>query len=260
MTVRAVPADLPEDGTAPPLSVVGRLVQASNGTYLVDVHLAEGALRSVYKPVTGERPLWDFPSGTLAAREVAAYRLSREAGFHVVPQTVLVADGPAGRGSLQRWVDHEGPDLVDVVTPMHLADGWHAVLEGVDEHRRRVVLAHADSPALRRLALFDVLVNNADRKGAHVLAWEGRALGVDQGLCFHEEYKLRTVLWGWADQPLTAEEVDLVRAAAGARDCLATLLSDAEIAAFHARCEQVLADGRFPAPSDTWPAIPWPPL
>ncbi len=151
----------------------------------------------------GERPLWDFPDGTLAGREVAAFLISEAAGFDVVPPTVL-RDGPFGPGMVQVWVDTDDErELVDVCAPAEAPHGWIGVLRARGERGRPAVLVHADTPALRRMAAFDVVVNNADRKGGHVLAGtDGHVYGVDHGLTLHVEDKLRTVLWGWVGQPL----------------------------------------------------------
>lgn len=250
----------PELGIPERIEVVGRLVQASNATFLVDAETPSGPRRCVYKPVAGERPLWDFTAGTLAAREVAAYQLSLGAGFDVVPPTIRLEEGPAGPGSLQLWIDHEGPEVVEVVPPKAVPKGWHPIIRGMDEQNRAVVLAHAEHPGLRRLALFDVIANNADRKGAHILVAPDSVFGVDQGLCFHEEHKLRTVLWGWAGEPLAESELELVRAAAAVAGTLTDLLAPVEVEALVARCDALTTAGTFPEPGDAWPVIPWPPM
>lgn len=257
--LQVVPAADPREPVAfKDLEIVGRLVMATNATFLV----ASGPDRvaAVYKPVAGGAPLWDFPLGTLGRREVAAYRLSAAAGFGVVPFTDMVS-GPLGRGSVQCWVDATEDDLVDVVHPAEVRADQFPIVSGVDSDEEPVVVVHADDPRLRRLALFDVLVNNADRKGGHIIPRGDIAFGVDHGVCFHEEHKLRTVLWGWAGQPLTHEEVELVEAARDvAREALGVLESDGEVTATIDRADALLADGHFPHPSDLWPAIPWPPM
>lgn len=238
--------DLLADGE---LEVVGRLVDASNATLYCRVRSAAQEAACVYKPVAGERPLWDFPDGTLAGREVAAYLVAQATGLNVVPPTVL-REGPFGPGSCQLWIDVD--DSVDVVT-----------------------LVRSNDPELRPIALLDALINNADRKGGHLLpTGDGRLLGVDHGVCFHEEDKLRTVLWGWRGSRLTAAERSSVEnleqalamppgreplASRLARE-LAALISPAEIAALRRRTHRLLATGRFPQPSREWPAVPWPPF
>ena len=177
---------------------------ASNATFVGRV----GGVTVVYKPVAGERPLWDFPDGTLAARERAAYLVSEALGWDVVPPTVL-RNGPHGPGMVQLWREpDEGEEPVRVVRSGERRPGWLHVFDGVDERDRAVSLVHEDTAALRRMAVFDVVVNNADRKGGHVLPMAGgHRYGVDHGVSFHTDPKLRTVLWGWAG-----------RAARGGRD------------------------------------------
>jgi uncharacterized repeat protein (TIGR03843 family) len=250
------------------LEVVGRILPASNVTLLAEVRLAGESVRCVYKPVAGERPLWDFPDGSLAARERAAYVVSELLGWDVVPLTVL-RDGPAGRGMVQVWCEPDpDQDPVDVV-PAHrpVPDGFLHVLDATDQRDRPVSLVHEDGPALRRMAVFDVLVNNADRKGGHVLAMpDGHRYGVDHGVCFHVEHKLRTVLWGWADDrldPADAEAVErlldeLTGGCAPGPDELAALLTPGELAALERRTTRLLARRRMPNAGGHWPSIPWP--
>jgi hypothetical protein len=222
------------------LRVEGRLVEASNAT-LFCVLTGDGAeARCVYKPVRGERPLWDFPDGTLAARELAAYELSEQLGDGLVPPTVL-RDGPFGTGMAQLWID-------------------------VDETADVVELVRGGDARLRRIALFDAVINNADRKGGHLLpAPSGRVYAIDHGVTFHGDDKLRTVLWQWRGKPFDAAELALLdglRAALGgpfgAR--LDDLLTRAEITALAARLDRLRDRGCFPHPSDDWPPIPWPPF
>jgi uncharacterized repeat protein (TIGR03843 family) len=260
-----------------PLEVVGRLTVASNATFLARVD----GVPVVYKPVAGEKPLWDFPDGTLARREVAAYLVSEATGWGVVPRTWL-RDGPYGPGMVQLWQEPgTGPDTgsddrrdpVDVVPSDAVPGaGWRTVLEGSDEAGAPVTLVHEDSPALRRMAVLDVLLNNADRKGGHVLPRaDGHRFGVDHGVTFHVEPRLRTVLWGWVGEPLDAAEragVERVRADLGGGPgggpdgrlgvALAGLLAETEVAALGARCGRLLAEGVFPGPEGEMPAVPWP--
>ncbi|WP_202865320.1 SCO1664 family protein [Ornithinimicrobium sufpigmenti] len=252
---------------------VGVLTQASNLTLLVDLTDASGATtghRAVYKPVRGERPLRDFPVGTLAAREVAAYLASRAGGFEIVPPTVL-RDGPLGEGSLQWWVDQEperladpSAGLVEVLAPADLGPGWLPVVSGSDEEGHEVVVAHADDPRLRQMAVLDALLNNADRKAAHLtLDPRARLRGFDHGLSLHVEDKLRTVLWGWAGKPLAPDELRAVAALLEALDSelgtdLAKMLSVPEVEALRARGMALLESSAFPdPPGDRYP-LPWP--
>ncbi|WP_394215293.1 SCO1664 family protein [Brachybacterium vulturis] len=243
------------------LTLTGRLTTASNATFLGSI----GDAAVVYKPVAGEAPLWDFPGGSLARRELAAYLISQALDWNVVPRTWLRA-GPLGDGMVQLWQEPDRAQrAVDLVASDHLpATGWRSVLEGQDQSGQRITLVHEDSPALRRMAVFDLLVNNADRKGDHILAMaDGHRYGVDHGLTFHRDPKLRTVLWGWMGDALTAEECEGIDRVGEGLDGelgrrLRDLLSADEVAALAARCDELRADGQFPAPSGGMPAVPWP--
>jgi len=226
------------------LEIEGRLLDASNATFLC--RLADPAgkpnatIRCVYKPVRGERPLDDFPHGTLANRERAAYLLSEATGWGIVPPTVL-REGPLGRGMVQLWV--EADPQVDVVA-----------------------LVLAPDPRLRPVAVFDVLANNADRKGSHLLPLpDGHIHAVDHGVCFSAQPKLRTVLWAWRGQPLEPAEREVVAAAAEALAGplggeLEEILTPEEVRATARRAERLLAEDRLPLPDPTRPALPWPPF
>ncbi|MGO3147738.1 MAG: SCO1664 family protein [Leucobacter sp.] len=249
------------DLTTTELTLTGRITTASNATFLGSI----GDTTVVYKPVAGEAPLWDFPGGTLARREVAAYLISQALGWNVVPRTWL-RDGPMGEGMVQLWQDQDRAQrAVDLVATEHLpATGWRSVFEGYDQSGQRITLVHEDSPALRRMAVFDLIVNNADRKGDHILAMaDGHRYGVDHGLTFHRDHKLRTVLWGWLGDAFTSEEHDGIdRLSGGLRgelgQRLTDLLSTEEVASLTVRCNQLRKEGRFPAPSGEMPAVPWP--
>ncbi|MEV7009047.1 SCO1664 family protein [Streptosporangium sp. NPDC051022] len=223
------------------LEIAGRLVEASNMTLYCSVRLGRLSAACVYKPVRGERPLWDFPDGTLASREVAAFEVSAATGWRIVPPTVY-RDGPFGPGMCQLWVD-------------------------TDPETDLMVLIRSRQPALRRMAVFDAVVNNADRKGGHLLPLtDGHVYGVDHGVSFATEDKLRTVLWQWRGKPLSREamnvlarlERDLEQGGLGRR--LRELLTLAEVEATWSRVRRLLDTGLHPLPSPDWPAIPWPPI
>ncbi len=248
------------------LELEGRILPASNATFYGRVQSGHGEVACVYKPVAGERPLWDFPDGTLARREVAAYVVSEALGWNVVPPTVL-RDGPAGPGMVQAWREPDPEqDPVDIVPRGRVPRGYLHVLDAHDGDDQEVSLVHEDSAALRRMAVFDVLVNNADRKGGHVLAMaDGHRHGVDHGVCFHVDDKLRTVLWGWAQEPLVADDLPPVErlledltSAGPVRARLGELLARAEVTALTRRCTLLLTRRSMPVPSGAWPAIPWP--
>jgi uncharacterized repeat protein (TIGR03843 family) len=231
--------DLLTNGT---LEVQGRLVVASNATLYCAVRHAGREAACVYKPVAGERPLWDFPSGSLAGREVAAYKVSVAAGWHLVPPTVF-RDGPVGPGMCQLWI--ESDETVDVIA---------------------LARSH-DHPALREMAVFDAVVNNADRKIGHLLPdRDGKLYGCDHGVCFGEDYKLRTVLWQWRGRSLPATAIEalgrLQQELAGGELCaeLDRWLSPAEVEATRQRVELLLEHRIHPFPPDDWPAVPWPPV
>jgi hypothetical protein len=306
------------------LTVLGRIRDASNAAlYCEVVHDGQKAA-CVYKPVAGERPLWDFPDGTLAEREVAAYEVSEATGWGLVPPTVL-RDGPYGRGMCQLWVgpdaeagDGEGAvdegqnaadaaaadaaadDVTDTGDAEDTADaedavdedaapedgaaggdallalveadepgpGWKAIVFVETGEGKPALLVHADDERLRRLAVLDAVINNADRKGGHLLPTaEGHLFGIDHGVTFHQEDKLRTLLWGWAGEPLTDDAVGVLK---GLRDSLAegatlagrlaALLTAAEVDALRGRVTALLDSGHHPEPGGDWPTIPWPPV
>ncbi len=218
------------------LIVTGRLIDASNATLYAKVTLGSEESACIYKPVAGERPLWDFPDGTLADREYAAFLVSDFLELDIVPLTIL-RDGPYGIGMVQEWIDID--DSVD------LAEFFSKDLD-----------------SLRAMALFDAIINNTDRKIGHLLPTEGGKLfGCDHGVTFHHEDKLRTVLWQWAGQALNQKEIELLvklKAAIGTALNLNAHLTDMEIEALRKRVEILLQHGTMPHPNPDWPAIPWP--
>ncbi|MET9155426.1 SCO1664 family protein [Streptomyces griseoflavus] len=250
------------------LTVRGRIREASNAALYCTVTHEGREAACVYKPVAGERPLWDFPDGTLAGREVAAYEVSQATGWGLVPPTVL-RDGPYGQGMCQLWIETApGAELLALVDGEEPGPGWKAIGFAEADEGRTALLVHADDERLRRLAVLDAVINNADRKGGHLLPTaEGRLYGIDHGVTFNAEDKLRTLLWGWAGEPLTGEAVGVLEAlrsaltAAGAvTAALAPLITPAEIDATRARVESLLTTGVHPLPGTEWPAIPWPPV
>ena len=219
----------------------GRLVAASNATFLGTVTLGRSSVTCVYKPVRGERPLDDFPDGTLWKRERAAYLVSEATGWDIVPPTATRVDGPFGSGMAQLWIDVDSD-----------ADVWRIV--------------NAPDPRLRRIALFDAAVNNADRKGGHLLpAADGTLYGVDHGICFAAEPKLRTILWDWRGLPIAPDELAVLRSLRGKLDgplceALQELLAPAELRAFELRLDRLLRTKVFPQPDPNRMVVPWPPF
>ena len=262
------------------LTVIGRIRSASNATFLCQAQVGEQQVHCVYKPVAGEAPLWDFPDGTLAGRERSAYLVSAALGWDVVPHTII-RDGPAGLGMVQRWVDQPGdaladdiedgetdegpgePDLVDLVPAGQVPPGYLAILQAYDHAGDPVTLVHADDDRLRRMAIFDVLINNADRKGGHILAGvDGSVRGVDHGVSLHVEDKLRTVLWGWAGKPVDDDSLSAIATLRATldgdlADQLGEHITAAETAALRARVVGLLEHPVMPTPDRHRP-IPWP--
>ncbi len=254
------------------LTVLGRIRSASNATFLCESTLDERSVHCVYKPIAGEQPLWDFPDGTLAGRELGAYLVSAQLGWNIVPYTII-RHGPAGPGMLQLWVQQPGdeidsapapwPDPVDLFPADKLQQGYLPVLRAHDYAGDEVILMHADDLRLWRMAVFDVLINNADRKGGHVLRdLDGHIYGVDHGVCLHVENKLRTVLWGWAGKPVDDQMLEAVADLADAltgplAEALAGQITPAEIAALRRRTCALLDNPVMPGPNRHRP-IPWP--
>jgi uncharacterized repeat protein (TIGR03843 family) len=221
------------------INISGRLVDASNATLFGSCTYLGSELSIIYKPIAGERPLWDFADGNLASREYASYLLSELLGWNLAPVTIL-RDGPFGEGMVQQWID-------------------------IDEDIDLALFYRTDDPRLRRMALFDAILNNTDRKIGHLLpTTDGHLFGCDHGVTFHEEDKLRTVLWQWAGLPLSdSEQSDLndllTKLEVGATE-IAKLITPAEYQALLGRIEHLLSTGEFPSPSEDWPAVPWPPF
>ena len=222
------------------LIVEGRLIDASNATLYGKVILAAGVEAAVvYKPIAGEKPLWDFPSGSLAGREICAYEVSKAAEFDLVPVTVF-REGPFGPGAVQEWIDV--PVSCDVIE-----------------------IAQQERDDIRNMALFDAVINNTDRKFGHILFdASGRLFGCDHGVTFHQEDKLRTVLWQFAGNELSEKEKQALQRIeewilSDRSHVLRTHLSDDEITALLNRIKRLLEEG-FPYPSQDWPAVPWPPV
>jgi uncharacterized repeat protein (TIGR03843 family) len=222
------------------IDVEGRMLDASNVTLVGTIRAGSLTAECIYKPVAGERPLWDFPDGTLAGREISAYLVSAATGWRVVPPTVL-REGPFGPGMVQLWMN--GDEDVDLAA-----------------------FVRRNDPALRRMAVFDAVVNNADRKGGHIIPMrDGHVYGVDHGICFSVDPKLRTLLWRWAGTPLPEEAVEvLTRLDEELRGDLGEELHEhltrREVRRTQQRVAELLRTGLHPEPSGDWPALPWPPF
>ena len=240
------PLVLPEDQAlellrAGELDIEGRVIDSSNATFYCAITLDSVSAACVYKPIAGERPLWDFPDGTLAEREVAAYEVSSATGWALIPPTVL-RDGPAGVGMVQLWVQTD--ETIDLGN----------------------LLRRTKNRELRRIAVLDAVINNADRKGGHVLPTpSGRLYGIDHGLTFHSEEKLRTILWQWAGDPLSEEDIDMLlelrsQLEGQLGDRLEELLTVREVRRTRRRVDRLLSSAIHPNPPDDRRAVPWPPF
>jgi hypothetical protein len=216
---------------------------SSNYTYLVTLKLEEQVAHGIYKPQCGERPLWDFEDGSLCKREVAAYELSAYLNFPNIPVTVLRESAPQGLGMVQQFVDHK-------------------------RRENFFTLRERCRNEMEKIAVFDALINNTDRKGGHVLSDEGGTIwAIDHGVTFHEEPKLRTVIWDFIDDPIPdplLRQLEKLRSALKAnepiRSVLEELLSRSEMRALQNRLTELLRFRHYPAPPEDWPHIPWPPV
>jgi len=220
------------------LVVTGRLIDASNATLLANCIVGNESIKCIYKPIAGERPLWDFQDGNLASREYAAFLISEMMQLHIVPTTIL-RDGPYGMGMVQEWID--------IDANIDLADYFRQ-----------------DQSQLRAMALFDAVINNTDRKIGHLLPQEdGKLYGCDHGVTFHEENKLRTVLWQWAGQDFSVDELNslnelMLKLESHQGEAFNGLLTTDEIRALQSRIMNLIDQKTFPMPNPEWPAIPWP--
>ena len=219
------------------IKVIGRLIDASNATLMGEIVSLNSSIKVIYKPIAGEKPLWDFQDGNLAFREYCAFLVSELADFNIVPATIL-RDGPFGLGMVQQWIEID--KTVDVVE-----------------------FGQSEDSQLRKLALFDSIINNTDRKYGHLLIDSHEKLfGCDHGVSFHSQNKLRTVIWQFAGEKFTTEEMALLERTREVdfNGVFENYLTDIEISAFSDRINTLIASGTFPLPSDEWPAIPWPPV
>ena len=209
------------------IEVIGRISTASNISLFCKISNGNETVNAIYKPISGERELWDFPDGHLAQREVATYLVSESLELHCVPLTIL-RDGPYGEGSVQLWIDD---------------------VEEIEDEFAEV------TDELRKIALLDAVVNNTDRKISHLLFKDGKVLGCDHGVTLHEDYKLRTVIWQFSGMPFTDKELTKLN---NFNLDLSDYLTTAEIRALNKRIEDLISEGVFPAPPTDWPAVPWP--
>ena len=219
------------------LELKGQFTLGSNYTFLVEVTYQDQVYPAVYKPTQGEQPLWDFETNTLALREVAAYVVSEALDFHIVPFTMLREDGPYGRGSLQQFIEH-------------------------DPNYHYFTFSDEDKAKLQPIVIFDLLTNNADRKGGHVFFDDktNKLYAIDHGICFHEDDKLRTVLWDFGGQQIPEDLISRLSLSPSLLADLEPYLSPNEISALQSRADSIIKAGTFPHQPQDRRAIPWPPL
>ncbi|CAB4890104.1 unannotated protein [freshwater metagenome] len=221
------------------MQVQGRLVDASNATLVVEISLGAESTQAIYKPIAGERPLWDFQDGNLASRERAAFLISEALNFHLVPMTIL-RDGPFGEGMVQQWIE-------------------------INEEIDLELFFRERNEVLRKVVIFDAIINNTDRKIGHLLPLTQEHIYVcDHGVTFHEEDKLRTVLWQWAGEDFTDMEISILRTLRTSLDDdrsqeLSSLITEFEYDALLSRLDRLITEKTFPLPNPDWPAVPWPP-
>ncbi len=219
------------------ISLKGQFTLGSNYTFLVDVQHEDQIIQAVYKPCKGEQPLWDFEENTLALREIAAYLVSESLGLHIVPLTIFRDDGPHGAGSLQQYI--------------HYDPQYHYFNFSIE-----------DKKLLQSVVLFDLIINNADRKGSHVFFEDEthKLHAIDHGVCFHTEDKLRTVIWDFAEQPIAEGLLAPLSLSPSLLTDLEPYLSRREIKALQRRVEKLLATKIFPPQPKDRRAFPYPPL
>ncbi|KNX39293.1 hypothetical protein VV01_07695 [Luteipulveratus halotolerans] len=248
------------------IEIEGQLVDASNLALRVRVGTGDTRAAAVYKPIRGERELWDFPDGHLAGREVATFLIARAGGWPHIPETVL-RDGPLGPGSLQRWVGPLEPQepisLIRLDPVREVPPSYLPVVALELEGDGPVAVSHADDPRLASLAVLDAVLNNADRKGSHLIEDDRRLWAIDHGITLHTDPKLRTVLWGWAGDPIPEDDLGRLHDLVAALDDtlaseLAPLLTGDEVEALRHRAHRLLRQGTFPEPPEARTPLPWP--
>ena len=242
---------------------VGQITTASNGALLLDSKDEQNAIRAIFKPKIGIRQLWDFPNDDLIERELASYLLSKASGANLIPPTIVREIAPYGEGTVQYWIEAARIEAVRIFIPTAIESGFTEVLQANDASGELVSVATLDSDWLSFLALFDAVINNADRKGSHILTDEKKRMwAIDHGVTWHREDKLRTILWANAAEKLSDAQIDFLSSLANALESefetFEKLLSPEEVTSAFLRLEKIKETGSFPVPSQKWPAIPWP--
>lgn len=245
------------------IEIEGLIPDSSNGALKVLVRNSKTSISAIIKPEVSIRPLWDFPDMDLNNREYATYLLDRALNLNYVPETVMRKVEGIGKSLIQEWVKESDNDLIIVKSPEDIPKDYLKVLQGYDELNKLITLAHKDVRDLRNLCLFDLIINNADRKGGHLLVdSDNRMWAIDHGVSWHFESKIRTVLWGWIDESFNDEDIALLKKAKDvlqkwAKEEIIYLGADEIVQALE-RVEELLKENTFPQPGDQWPAVPWP--
>jgi uncharacterized repeat protein (TIGR03843 family) len=245
------------------IEIEGLIPDSSNGALKVLVSNSKQSVEAIIKPEVSIRPLWDFPDLDLNNREYATYLLDRELNLNYVPDTVMRNVEGIGKSLIQEWVTESDNDLIIVKSPEDIPEEYLKVLQGYDELNKLITLAHKNNRDLRNLCLFDLVINNADRKGGHLLMDSANKMwAIDHGVSWHFESKIRTVLWGWIDETFNDQDIALLN---NAKKVIQTwkeeefiYLSKEEIEQAIKRVEGLLKENAFPQPGDQWPAVPWP--
>jgi uncharacterized repeat protein (TIGR03843 family) len=245
------------------IEIEGLIHDSSNGALKVLVSNSNESMNAIIKPEVSIRPLWDFPDMDLNNREYATYLLDRALNLNYVPETVMRNVEGIGKSLVQEWVKESDNDLIIVKSPEDIPKDYLKVLQGYDELNKLITLAHKDVRELRNLCLFDLVINNADRKGGHLLVDSNNKMwAIDHGVSWHFDSKIRTVLWGWIDESFNDEDLALLNRAKDALQRWAEeefiYLSSDEIGQAIERVEKLLKENAFPQPGDQWPAVPWP--
>ena len=245
------------------IEIEGLIPDSSNGALKVLVSNSKQSVEAIIKPEVSIRPLWDFPDLDLNNREYATYLLDRELNLNYVPDTVMRNVEGIGKSLIQEWVTESDNDLIIVKSPEDIPEEYLKVLQGYDELNKLITLAHKNNRDLRNLCLFDLVINNADRKGGHLLIDSANKMwAIDHGVSWHFESKIRTVLWGWIDETFNEQDIALLN---NAKKVIQTwkneefiYLSEEEIEQAIKRVDGLLKENAFPQPGDQWPAVPWP--
>lgn len=245
------------------IEIEGLIPDSSNGALKVLVSNSKQSLEAIIKPEVSIRPLWDFPDLDLNNREYATYLLDRELNLNYVPDTVMRNVEGIGKSLIQEWVTESDNDLIIVKSPEDIPEEYLKVLQGYDELNKLITLAHKNNRDLRNLCLFDLVINNADRKGGHLLMDSANKMwAIDHGVSWHFESKIRTVLWGWIDETFNDQDIALLNNAKKViqtwKDEEFIYLSEEEIEQTIKRVDGLLKENAFPQPGDQWPAVPWP--